>query len=75
MMKKLWSSRLWKGNNKKVDKGEIESEGPEVETKIRGIEGALIKNVIDQIGEEVIAMNIETDQGLNYKNKRKRQKC
>ena len=51
-----------------MDKIEIESEGPEVETEIRGIVGVVIKIMIDKIGE-VIAMNIEIDQGTKQNEK------
>ena len=50
----------------------IESKGPEVETEIRSIVGVMIKNVIEQIGGEVVAMNMEIEQGLKHKRKKKR---
>ena len=51
---------------------EIESKGPEVETKKRDVVGVVIKIVIDQIGQVIIAMNVEIDQGLKHQNKKKR---
>ena len=53
-----------------MDKREIESNVPEVETEIRGVVGVMIKIVIDQIGKEVIAMNIEIHWRLKHQNKK-----
>ena len=44
-----------------MDKIEIESKGLEVETRIRGVVGVVIEIMIDEIREEVIAMNVEID--------------
>ena len=51
----------------------IESEGPEVETEIRGIVGVVTEIVINQMGE-VIAVNVEIDQVLIHQIKNKGQK-
>ena len=50
---------------------EKESEGPEVETEIRGAVGVVNEIMIDHIGEEAIAVNVEIDQGLKHQNKKK----
>ena len=57
-----------------MDKRGIERKNPEVETEIGGVVGVVIENVIDQIGEEVEATNVEIDQGLKHKNKGKGKK-
>ena len=43
-----------------------------METEIRGIVGVGSEIVIDQIGEEVVAVNVEIDQGLKHQNKKER---
>ena len=45
-----------------------------METETRGIVEVVMEITIDQIGEEVIAMNVKIDQGLKHQNKKKRQK-
>ena len=55
------------GTNEK----EKESKGPEVETEIRGIVEVMNKIMIDQIGEEAIAVNVEIDQDSEHQNKKK----
>ena len=45
-----------------------------METEIRGIAGVVSEMVIDQIGEEVIAVNIEIDQDLKHQIKKNGQK-
>ena len=49
-----------------MDKMRIESKGPGVEIEIRGIVGVVNEILIDQTGEQVIAVNVEMDQSLKH---------
>ena len=48
-----------------------ESQGPEVETEIRGVVGVVNEIVIYKVGEKAVAVNVDIYQGLKHQNKKK----